>query len=199
MGKKEIFLIIGLIVLSLGVGVFLGKMRNTSGKEDISTQSTASEGRGGEAAPYNTVNQPMMPQYDYTAQIQKVLRERPNDAKALAEVADLYFDQHKFPDAIEYYKKAIALDPQDIDSYNDLGLSYHYIGKPEEGLKYVDEALRRNPVYQRVWLTKGFILATTGRIPEARTAWEKAYSIDPNSDVGRSAASFLAQHQGIGK
>ncbi|MBI3399077.1 MAG: tetratricopeptide repeat protein [Deltaproteobacteria bacterium] len=198
MGKKEIFLIIGLVVLSLGVGVLVGKIRSTPGKQDMATPAVVYENRGGEAPQY-TANQPAIPQYDYTAEIQRILKERPNDAKAFVEVGNIYFDQHKFVGAIEYYKKAIALDPQDVNSYNDIGLSYHYIGRSDEGLKYVEEGIKKNPVYQRIWLTKGFILAINGHIPEARSAWEKAYSIDPNSDVGKSAASFLAQHLEIGK
>ncbi len=184
MGKKEIFLIIGVAALALIVGGVIGRMKDTSGKEDVTIT----------AEQQSPVNQPP---FDYAAYIQKILKERPDDAKTFAEAGDIYFDQHRFIDAIEYYKKAIAIDPQDVDSYNDMGLSYHYIGKSDEGLKYVEDGIKKNPVYQRAWLTKGFILAIKGNIPEARVSLEKAYSIDPNSDVGRSAASFLEQYKGI--
>ncbi|MBI5047894.1 MAG: tetratricopeptide repeat protein [Deltaproteobacteria bacterium] len=199
MGKKEFFLIIGLIVLSLVVGVVIGKMKGTTDRNDVTVPPTAYEEKRGGGIMQPSANQPPFGQYDFTVQIQKILKEKPNDAKAFAEVGDIYFDQQKFVEAIEYYKKAIALDKEDIDSYNDIGLSYHYIGKSDEGLKYVEEGIKRNPVYQRVWLTKGFILAVTGNITDAKSAWEKAYSLDPNSDIGRSAASFLAQHQGSGR
>lgn len=193
MGKKEIVLVVVLIVVSLVVGVLLGRVRDVSDKEDISIPSSSYEDRGGSEAQYPVGQMPAA--QDATAVIQRILKERPNDAKAFAQVGDIYFDQHKFNDAIEHYKKAIALEPQDVDSYNDLGLSYHYTGRSDEGLKYVEEGIQKNPNYQRAWLTKGFILAIKGNIPEARNAWEKAYKIDPNSDVGKSSASFLAQYQ----
>ncbi|MBI5327563.1 MAG: tetratricopeptide repeat protein [Deltaproteobacteria bacterium] len=199
MGKKEIFLIVGLVVLSLVVGVVIGKRKGTTERDDVAVPPTAYKENRDEGIIQPPTNQPPFGQYDFTVQIQKILKEKPNDAKAFSEVGDIYFDQHKFIDAIEYYKKAIDMDKQDIDSYNDIGLAYHYIGKSDEGLKYVEEGIKRNPVYQRVWLTKGFILAVTGNITDAKSAWEKAYSLDPNSDIGRSAASFLAQHQGVAK
>ena len=198
MGKKEILIIICLVILSLVIGVVIGKMKGQSAKKDVTSPQVTHQDKAQEAA-QPPISQPLFGQYDYTAQIQMVLKERPNDAKAFSEVGDIYFDQHKFIDAIEYYKKAIAMDPQDIDAYNDIGLSYHYIGRSDEGLKYVEEGIKRDSAYQRLWLTKGFILAIRGNIADARSAWEKAYRLDPNSDVGRSAASFLEQYKGAAK
>lgn len=199
MGKKEIFIIVGLVILSLVVGVVIGKMKGApSNKKDVATPQVAYQDKGGETA-QPPGNQPPFAQYDYTAEIQKILKERPNDAKAFAEIGNIYFDQHKFIDAIEYYKKAVALDPNDVNSYNDLGLAYHYTNRSDEGLKYIEEGVKKSPAYQRLWLSKGFILAIIGNIAEARSAWEKAYSLDPNSDIGRSAASFLEQYKGTAK
>ena len=200
MGKKQILIIIGLVILSLVVGIVIGKMRGTSGKHDMAASPVVHEKSGGEGATQSPANQPPFVQpYDYTMQIQKILKERPHDAKAYADVGDIYFDQHQFTDAIGYYKQAVALDPQDSDSYNDMGLSYHYIGMSDEGLKYVEEGINKNPAFQRIWLTKGFILAIKGNVAEARAAWEKAYSLGPNSDAGKSAASFLEQYRGAAR
>ncbi len=198
MGKKEILIIVGLVMVSLVVGVVIGKMKETSSKKDTATPQAAYQDKGGETV-QPSVNQSQFAQYDYTAEIKRILKEKTNDAKAFAEVGDIYFDQHKFIDAIEYYKKALAINPQDIDSYNDIGLSYHYIGRSDEGLNYLEEGIKKNPAYQRLWLSKGFILAIRGNIADARFAWEKAYTLDPNSDVGRSAASFLEQYKGAAR
>lgn len=190
LSKKEIVLIIALVVVSLIIGVVIGKMKGTADEKRDAAKQQSSQSQG---------NQPSFAQYDYTSEIQRILKERPNDAKAFAEVGSIYFDQHKFTEAIEYYKKALALDPEDVNSYNDMGLSYHYMGMSDEGLKYVEEGIKKNPAYQRIWLTKGFILAIKGNIADARAAWEKAYKMDPNSDVGKSSASFLEQYKAAGK
>lgn len=196
MNKKYIFLVIGLLVLSLAAGILIGKWKSPSAEKDA-VPSPPTYDNGGDTA-QSSINQPPLIQPDVTAYIQQLLKEKPNNAKTFAEVGDIYFDQRKFNEAIEYYKKTIAMEPDDVDSYNDIGLAYHYIGKSDEGLKYVEEGIKKNPNYQRAWLTKGFILAVKGSIGEARASWEKAYNIDQNSDIGKSAASFLEQYSGTG-
>jgi tetratricopeptide (TPR) repeat protein len=127
--------------------------------------------------------------------LKKKIKENPNDANALAYLGDIYFNLRQFQEAIKYYKKTIEINPKDIDSYNDLGLAYHYIGESEEGLRVVEEGVKIDPYFQRIWLTKGFMLATTGRIAGAREAWTKAVAIEPKSDIGKAASSFLAKYE----
>ncbi len=128
--------------------------------------------------------------------LKRKLRENPDDARLVAYIGDLYFDRRQFAKAIDYYKRAIELNPDDVDSYNDLGLSNHYLGNSVEGLRFVEEGIKKNPYYQRIWLTKGFILAFgMGNLEKAREAWEKAVAIDPETQVGRAAKEYLAQFE----
>lgn len=122
------------------------------------------------------------------------LKEKPNDPEVLWRLGDAYFDSKQFADASEYYKKAIQYKPDETDIYNDLGLSVHYLGKSEEGLKYIEQGIKKNPYHQRIWLTKGFILSYgMGDLQGAKTAWEKAAALNPESQIGKAATEFLAQ------
>jgi tetratricopeptide (TPR) repeat protein len=122
------------------------------------------------------------------------LAENPNDWDLNARMGDIYFGMRRFGDAVAHYKKSIKLNPDDVDSYNDLGLSHHYLGNSAEGLRFVEEGIKRNPYYQRIWLTKGFILAYgLGRKDDAVKAWEKAVKIDATNDVGRDAYAFIEE------
>lgn len=124
------------------------------------------------------------------------LKENPKDWQALSGIGDSYFGLGRFNDAIDYYKQALDVNPDDVDSYNDLGLSYHYMGNSNEGLKYIDQGIKVKPFYQRIWLTKGFILAYgVGDMDKARAAWEKTEGLDPESQIGKAAADFLAQFE----
>jgi tetratricopeptide (TPR) repeat protein len=122
------------------------------------------------------------------------LKENPKDWQALSGIADSYFGLRRFNEAIDYYKKALDVNPDDVDSYNDLGLSYHYLGNSSEGLKYIEQGIKTKPFYQRIWLTKGFILAYgVGDLEAARAAWEKTEGLDKESQIGKAASEFLAQ------
>lgn len=122
------------------------------------------------------------------------LEAKPNDPETLQRLADAYFDAKRFNEAVTYYKKALEHKPGDADILNDLGLSLHYLGNSAGGLNYIEEGIKKNPYHQRIWLTKGFILAYgMGDLNGARAAWEKANALNPESQVGKAASEFLAQ------
>ncbi|HBO83425.1 MAG: hypothetical protein A2073_06705 [Deltaproteobacteria bacterium GWC2_42_11] len=186
MDKKGIFLVIIVAVAALVLGYFFGtKGKKTRSivpeKESVSSNVRISVG----TLDYNEI-------ITYN---RNILQKNPNDARALADIGDAYFGLQRFQDAIDVYKRVIATDPKDIDSCNDLGLSLHYTGKSEEALKYIDECIKGNPDYQRIYLTKGFILSVNGKKEEARDAWERAYNMNPVSEVGKAAQDFLAQNR----
>ncbi len=128
------------------------------------------------------------------SQSQERLKENPRDWQALRDTAKSHFGLNQYNDAIDYYKRAVEVNPDDVDSFNDLALSHHYLGRSSEGLEFVEKGIESNPYYQRIWLTKGFILAYgTGDLDKARQAWQQTKKLDPESPIGKAASDFLAQ------
>lgn len=126
--------------------------------------------------------------------LQARLKANPRDAEILLQLADAHFDLKQFEEAANYYIKVSELKPENADIYNDIGLSLHYLGKSPEGLKYIDRGIQKNPYHQRIWLTKGFILAYgMGDMDGAKQAWEKTKALNPESRVGKAASDYLAQ------
>lgn len=122
------------------------------------------------------------------------LKEKPNDGDTLWHLGDAYFEARQFSDASTYYKKALLVKPNEVDIYNELGLSVHYLGNTDDGLKVVEEGIKKDPLHQRIWLTKGYLLAYgKGDLEGAKTAWEKAKALNPESQVGKAASEYLAQ------
>jgi Tfp pilus assembly protein PilF len=56
------------------------------------------------------------------AEFQKVLEQKPNDDVATQSIASLYYNQKKYDQAEEWYKKAIALNPKNKEAYYTLGV-----------------------------------------------------------------------------
>jgi Tfp pilus assembly protein PilF len=56
------------------------------------------------------------------AEFQKVLEQKPNDDVATKSIASLYYNEKKWGQAEEWYKKAIALNPKDKEAYYTLGV-----------------------------------------------------------------------------
>ena len=59
--------------------------------------------------------------------------------------ADLLVRERKSDEAIEAAQTAIALDPSDAWSYQQMSYALIFNGRPEEGLRYVDAAMRVDP------------------------------------------------------
>lgn len=120
-------------------------------------------------------------------------KQDPKNTEVLWRLGDAYFDSKQFNESVRYYKMVLDIKPGEADLYNDLGLSLHYLGNSSEALKYLEEGIKKNPYHQRIWLTKGFILAYgTGDLEGAKVAWEKANALNPESQIGKAAAEYLA-------
>ena len=116
-----------------------------------------------------------------------------NDPKALAMFGDRYFESGRYAEAIDVYKKVLALDPDDIDTYNDLGLAYQYLNQPEKAIETLKKGSEIMPSYQRIWISLGFVAASAGRTEDAQTALAKAVELGPDTPVGKEASRMLSQ------
>lgn len=176
-------IIIGLLVIVGLGGYFFGIKSKVNGTETRAAQ--------GESAPQASVPTDSAAMID---DLKAKLKEKPNDPELIAHLANAYFELKQFDQAVNYYKEAIKLSPENIDFYNEAGLSLHYIGKSADGMKFIETGISKNPYHQRIWLTKGFMLAYgMGDLDGARAAWEKAKALDPESQIGKAASEFLAQ------
>lgn len=75
---------------------------------------------------------------------EKLLMQEPENTIALKGLGDLYTDMYEHKIAIDYYKKAVKLNPSDYDVYNKLGICYEkirdYSSAKEAYEKYLDKA-----------------------------------------------------------
>ncbi len=114
-----------------------------------------------------------------------------NDPQVLVRQGDDLFGQGRYKDAIPLYEKALALSPDDALIYNDLGLALHYTGESQRAVKLLNQGTTKQPDYQRIWLTLGFVQMENGNNEAARTALTKAQSLDPKNSIGQEAARLL--------
>ncbi len=114
-------------------------------------------------------------------------------AESLAALGDSYFGTGRYGEAIGAYRRVLALDPKDADTYNDMGLALHYTGKSEEAVEALKKATSLDPAMQRAWLSLGFILKAIGKHKPSREALEKVIALDPGSAQGIEAKKMLGR------
>ncbi|MDH3932608.1 MAG: tetratricopeptide repeat protein, partial [Chromatiales bacterium] len=69
----------------------------------------------------------------------------------------------------------------------------HDRGRSDEALRWLNEGVAVDAGYQRIWLTLGYVNSQVGNTEEARAALTKAIDMNPDTDIGQSAANMLAQ------
>lgn len=119
------------------------------------------------------------------------LATEPDNEQLLSELGDVYFEAKRFKEAIPVYERVVSINPRNADALNDLGLSLLYTGAGEEGLDAVVRATDADPTYKNAWLSKGFILLSLERYPEAIAPLNKVKELDPGGKLAQTADKFL--------
>jgi tetratricopeptide (TPR) repeat protein len=106
---------------------------------------------------------------------QEVLTVDPGEIELASRVASLLTRQEDFPRAIDILKDAIKAKPKETGPYLQLAFIYSkYLQKPEQALKYANQAIALDPenidAYQRIYE----IEMTTGDPKKALTALDRA-------------------------
>jgi predicted Zn-dependent protease len=114
------------------------------------------------------------------------------DPAELSRLADVYFAERQYDKAAELYERLLAFDPGSADVHNNLGITLHYLGRSTDAIRVLNEGIAREPANQRIWLTLGFVNKDIGNTEDARSALTNATQMDPDSEIGKSAARMLA-------
>ena len=93
----------------------------------------------------------------------------------------VYREKQQYDQALAEGARAIAIDPNNADSYAWQADVLNVAGRPEEALRMVEQAMRLNPRYPSWYLIQlGFAYRWTGRYAEAVATLKELISQSPN-------------------
>ena len=95
-------------------------------------------------------------------------------------LGNVYADLGRYDEAVEAYKKAVELDPDDAYPWNGLGEVYRHLGRYDEAIKAYQKAIELDANYAYPWNNLGNVHAALGRYDEAIKAYQKAIELDAN-------------------
>jgi tetratricopeptide (TPR) repeat protein len=113
------------------------------------------------------------------------------DPAEMSRRADEFFSSKQYDKAADLYQKLLALDPNNAEIYNNLGITLHYLGRSAEAIHWLNEGLAVDPEHQRTWLTLGFVNSQLGNIEEAREALTTATKAGDDASIRNSALKML--------
>ncbi|MEO8033456.1 MAG: tetratricopeptide repeat protein [Acidobacteriota bacterium] len=106
------------------------------------------------------------------------IASNPDDAEALAQLGNMYMDAGKYPQATDYYERALKLH-EDSNLRTDLGICYKESGQMEKSLAAFEQVVRDKPDQWQALFNKAVVLADMKRFDEARSVAAKLKQMRP--------------------
>lgn len=117
----------------------------------------------------------------------------PANFDALVQLGNLYYDNHVYPQAIDFYGRALALRPDDVNVRTDRGTAFFYSGSAAEAVAEYEKALATDPNYAPAIFNLGIVrLEGLGDPAGAIAAWERLLRAHPQHSDRARVESLIA-------
>lgn len=147
--SREVYLLALVCLLS---GLVMGYLFHGSSAPAPATVAAAqSAATGQQAMPTASDLSPL------AAPMLEALKRDPNNFDALVQLGNLYYDHHLFPEAIDYYTRALALRPNEVNVRTDLGTAYWYAGFPEKAVAEYEKSLAVDATHVNTLFNMGVV------------------------------------------
>jgi cytochrome c-type biogenesis protein CcmH/NrfG len=109
------------------------------------------------------------------------IKQNPKDFDSIVELGNLNFDQRNYADAINLYKKALEIRPDDLMVRTDMGTAMFYQNHFDDAIATFQETLRRDPNNAQALFNLGVtMLHGKNDTKGALQYWEKMIATNPN-------------------
>ena len=144
--------------------------------------------------PVQTPAAPEVPPVDEAraAELRAAAEGAPDDVQVRVDLGNVYFDAHRFEEAVPWFEAALALSPEAIDVSTDLGVAYYYLDDTERALAQFARSLEVDPTHAKTILNVGIVRAFGNQDLEgALEAWDEVLRVAPGSPEALAAAEAL--------
>lgn len=163
-------------------GIFMGLLCGwIIGSQSVRTPPVAQQAAAQQpAAPPAGSAQPAPPPLDEAraTALTATAESNPSDSKTRVELANMYFDSARYPEAVRWYEAALAIDPKNVDASTDLGIAYYYSNQADRALAQFERSLAVNPRHSKTLLNMGIVRAFAKEdVAGATAAWQRALDV----------------------
>lgn len=168
-----------LAMVTLFVGLIAGYLFHGTSTPSTATAAPTQNVNPG-AAPADTLQSPEQLKVMLQPMLDAV-RANPADPKPLVAIGNTYYDHKFYPEAIQYYQKALTLNPNDINVRTDMGTAMYYSGSPKEAIAEFEKSLKVDPNHAQTLFNMGVVKSQgLNDNKGAIAAWQRLLDTNPN-------------------
>jgi lipopolysaccharide biosynthesis regulator YciM len=185
--------LLGLTLGGLVIGPKIAQSK-LAGATPVSETESAPVATPPMAAPMGAAGgNPMAAVQQQLATLKAAIEKDPKNFDALVQLGDMYMDAAKFPQAIDYLERALAVH-DDANVRTDLGICYKQTGQPASALAEFERAAAMAPDQWQPLFNQAIVLNDLHRTDEARVVAAKLQQLKPNDpDVQKLLTSLTAK------
>jgi tetratricopeptide (TPR) repeat protein len=129
------------------------------------------------------------------------LQKDPANPELLAKIGNVYYDAQQYPVAIDYYQRALKVQPADASVRTDMATAYWYTGSADAAISEFNRALADEPNKPNALFNLG-VVQWQGKmdIKGALATWQRLLDTNPNYEGKPKVVELMAQvkkHSGL--
>ena len=120
-------------------------------EEALAAATIASEQRPDEARSYSLLGRILEDLHrleEAEENYHRVLELNPRNREALKYLATAYFNQKRYPEALDLYRKLAEVEPDNAKTHNNIGATLFFLGRPEAAVRSFKQALSLDPTLE---------------------------------------------------
>ena len=122
------------------------------------------------------------------------LKADPASPEVLTSLGNVYYDAQQYPEAVDYYARALRVKPDDAAVRTDMGTAFWFMGNPDKALAEFQKALASVPDNPNTLFNLGMV-KWKGKLDAegATAAWERLLATDPGYEQKKQVEQLLAE------
>ncbi len=189
--------ILSLACLAAGVcgGLFIhGSQKSGTAVAATTANATPATAPSAPAAPVNDPAQMKIMADSQAAPLIEQLKSQPNKAELLTSVGNLYYDAKQYPVAVDYYERALKVNPSDVSVRTDLGTGYWYLGNADRAIEEFNQALSYAPNNPNTLFNRGLVKWKGKKDAAGALAdWQKLLGSNPDYQAKDQVEQMISE------
>jgi len=161
------------MLAGLGIGYYFGK-QNAAMSASVSAPAPSQSASGG-----SVTNPAVFMQQE--AALKAAIAANPKALDTLIQLGNLYYDNQKWASAVDYYGRALEIDPRNVHVRTDRGTALWNLNQADAAIGEYRKSLEIEPNHAQTLFNMGVVfLHGKNNVEETRKAWRQLLAANPN-------------------